>query len=76
MNANEEIYEFDNGRTYRVIDTGKPYIDKEYHSGGFVIHTMLGDNWCFICNSPDRECIDYTLKALKRMSKRMVGDKT
>lgn len=44
-----------NGRQYRIIDTGKPYVGGEYPSGGLRILVWLNkaDGWAYLDNSPD-----------------------
>lgn len=66
----EEIYTLPNGRVYKVVDTGKPYVHGEYPEGGFAITTLLQNgNWLYIDNSPDKICVENFLKAAGRIMK-------
>lgn len=57
-----------NGRTYRVVDTGKPYTEAEYPSGGFKIDVRLpSGNWGYIDHSPAPETVRGFLKAAARL---------
>ena len=65
-----KIVTLDNGRTYRIINTGQPYVSGEYPTGGFVIQTWLPTGiWSYIDNSPDMECVEQFLRlAAKNIS--------
>lgn len=58
---------FANGRRYKVVDTQQPYKDGEYPSGGFHIAVWHKDNWSYIVNSPNEECVMNTLIAFERL---------
>lgn len=67
--AKDVIHTFPNGRTYKVVDTRKPYEHGEYPSGGFLITTLLlqSKQWSFIDHAPDQECVDNFLRAAARL---------
>jgi hypothetical protein len=67
--AKETIYTLANGRVYKVVDTGREYIDGEYPSGGFLITTQLviSKEWSFIDYSPDAECVANFLRFAERL---------
>jgi hypothetical protein len=64
-------HEMANGRTYQVIDTGRPFVDGEYPSGGFVINVLLpSGEWSFIDNAPDETRVQNYLRAAARLPPR------
>lgn len=69
-NKDSVIHELKNGRKYKVIDTGTPYVRGEYPSGGFVIFTDLNGKWAYVANSPDENCVKDFLRLAERLSPR------
>ncbi len=63
-----------NGRTYRIRDTGKPYMGGEYPSGGLLILAWSAATpekearWLYIDNSPDEECARAFLEGAVRLA--------
>ena len=64
------IYMAQTGSIYKVFNTGKPYIDAEYPDGGYNIHAYdrPSEEWRYIDNSPDYQCLEACLKAFNRKS--------
>lgn len=67
--AKEIIYTLDNGRVYKVVDTGREYVDGEYPSGGFLITAQLvvSKEWSFIDFSPNADCVANFLRVAERL---------
>lgn len=70
VNPNEVIYMAQTGSIYKIFNTGEPYVDGEYPTGGYDIHAYdrLSEEWRYIDNSPDFECLEACLKAFNRKS--------
>lgn len=63
------IFTLSNNRQYSVTDTGKPYQNGEYPSGGFKIRLWHNGQWIFLDHSPNMECVNNFLKAAARLEK-------
>ena len=62
----ETIVHFPNGTIYKIVNTGKPFVDGEYTSGEFAIYRKTPDgDFVWIDNSPDMECVSSFLKMAK-----------
>lgn len=62
------LHTLPNGRTYRIADTGRPYMAGEYPEGGLHIAVRLSSGmWSYIDNAPDAECARNFLKAAARL---------
>lgn len=59
--------ELKNGRKYQVADTHAPYVDGEYPTGGFVIHTWLGSDWSFVSRAADAQGVEDFLRLAARL---------
>ena len=65
----------ENGRTYRISDTGQPYVKGEYPSGGFHIEALLSSGaWSYIDNSPDLECVENFLRGVALLPPNATGE--
>lgn len=57
------VHTLENGRIYKIEDTGREYVGGEYPSGGLLITTKLNSgNWSYIDNSPDYVCVKNFLR--------------
>lgn len=66
----QKIVCLENGRVYRIIDTGIPYEDGEYPKGGWKIDAQdarFDNGWCFIDFSPSMEEVENFLKSAERL---------
>jgi hypothetical protein len=64
------IHKLTNGRTYRITDTGQPYTNGEYPSGGLLICVLLrDDDWSYVDNSPDEDCAKNFLRAASKLAR-------
>jgi len=70
--APEALHTFSNGRTYKVVDTHKPFVDGEYPTGGFLISTLLtrSGEWSFVDYAPDEESVQSFLRAAAKLPAR------
>jgi len=73
----EKTYKLDNGKTFRVINTGKSLRHTSTSSatpsatslieGGFAIHALLDNGiWAYINNEETQEDVDRYLRLMSR----------
>jgi hypothetical protein len=60
-------HELPNGRRYRVTDTGRPYECGEYEAGGLLLLVWTANQWVYLNNCPDEECVRNFLRAAGRL---------
>ena len=63
----QEIVTLSNGSTYKIINSGKDFVDGEYPQGGYAIYrqTETGD-FVWIDNSPDLESVQCFLNMVSK----------
>lgn len=65
----ETVVDLPNGKCFKIVDTGKPYVDGEYTSGGIAIYRKNPDGlFIWLDNSPDMECVQAFLRMASRCS--------
>lgn len=71
VDKNRVIYFAQTGSVYKVFNTGTPYVNQEYPDGGYIItaYDTVSEEWRYIDNSPDYECLEACLNAFNRKSK-------
>lgn len=67
--AEAQEIELPNGRKYRFVDTGLPYVGNvEYPSGGLYLSLWHNNRWVYLDNVPDQETLASFLKAASQLS--------
>lgn len=61
-----------NGRKYRISNTERMYMNKEYPDGGFVIDCWIATDvttgyWVYLDHSPNDETLREFIVALERL---------